>query len=151
MKKKYFAVQILIAIANFLPARALAVEVLASYECHTVANPRMELLHAIHVWVAPPEVSGQMIANAGQASVGFGIVMEVENIKRGDTRFEILQNIYHSFELSAVSDFSKVSRIVVYTNHAMYDDESSVLRYFEGSRQVGGTLVIRGSPTSCVP
>ena len=130
---------------------AFANPALRNYECQTKANSHLDFPRPIHVWVAPPQVSGRIVANAGQANVTLGIVMEVEDLKPGDTKFRIILNLFRDYELSGITDPSKVSTILVYTNHAIYNEESSVYRYFSGEKQVGGTLVVRGSPIACLP
>jgi hypothetical protein len=151
MNKKYFLTTVAFLSIFTLSVLVKAGTMSSNYECQAVANDNLDFPNPVHVWVTPAGVSGRMIGNDGQGNVSFGIVMEVEDLKRGDAKFEINLNLYHAMDLSGLSNPSRVTRILVYTNHAIYDEQSSVYRYFEGSQQVGGTLVLRGSPIACLP
>jgi len=137
--------------AAFANAQGDAQNKAPNYDCLTKANSDLGFSNPMQIWLAPPQVAGEMVGSAAGHTVAFGVIMEIENLKKGDTKFEILRNIYHSPDLSGVEDVSRIERMVVYTNHAMYDDESSVIKYYQGSHQIGGTVVIRGSAIACVP
>jgi hypothetical protein len=137
---------------KYLLALFLSTTCHADYKCLAAANENLGFTSDIFITVAPEKAGGQIIGQQRGRVVPVAIIAEVVDMR--DTKsmaFGLLLKFYGDSELSGLTNPNRVNRILRYTNRPVDRESTSVIRFFEGSRQVGGTFVLRGDAIACLP
>lgn len=121
------------------------------YKCLAPANPELGFNYDTYVSV-DPKIGGQIIAQQDDLVLPVAIIAEVKDMRDPSSMaFKLVLKYFGESQLSGLSNPERVTRIVRYINKPWDRPETSVLRYFEGARQVGGTFLLRGDPIACLP
>ena len=122
----------------------------ADYNCVTKANASLGFNDDISIRVSPGAQGGIIYGDEGEGEVAVGLVNSFSSLS-GGTQFNLILGLFGGFETSGLRFPGDVSRIIKYSSNPIDSDESSVIRFFQGAHQIGGTFVLRGEAIACLP
>jgi hypothetical protein len=128
-----------------------------AYECDVPANPGRGLPVAVTIQLQGGAADGAMaVAVSEKGEQALGIVSKVTNLYPGDSAlkgaFDLTIGLVHERDVSGIApaDIAAVNYITVYEiDHPTA--EVKLFRLFEGKKQLGGTLLMNGQGTRCLP
>jgi hypothetical protein len=133
-----------------LPARA------QSYACRAIANPARGFPVAFEIHVIGTGPVSQMFILMNEKQRRLGNVSEITTLSAKDTSqrpaFDYTLGRVSEPDVSGVApqNLGRVSAIQIFKGERG-ENEVLVLRLFSGSRQIGGSFLISGMGTSCLP
>ncbi len=128
----------------------------ADYVCHVDANPDRGLPVSVDIKITPDDKGGMTLAVSEKGEQPLGFVEKKERLEKWNPdhkgAFELTLGMMHEQDVSGLSAerLEKVDSITAYTiDHPTA--EVKLFRFFEGKKQTGGTLLMNGLGTRCLP
>lgn len=148
MTKKVFSFCLIIT--SILSANAHA----ESYECIAKENPNFGFPSEFSILVDSTQVGGQILLKANNTETVLGMITEtgIVDKNQGDA-FELVLGFISEESVSGISvtQLSQVNKIEVYRSEAADGNEILVYKLLNGTIQLGGTVMISGMGTACLP
>lgn len=148
-----FLIGVVIAAVAFPVVHANAQE----YRCFAKANPPRGFNYDVDILISPPVKGGVICVSVNRNRMTLATVVEVATYHRSDLaqkiHFERLLNQIKDQDVSGLSirDLALVNVIEAFKTWTPHGDEVLVYRLFDGNRQIGGTVLISGRATACLP
>jgi|GEM_PF-3594150 len=127
------------------------------YTCFAKANAERGFNFAFEISVEPASVGGRIVLKAGNQQKVLGIVSETGTLDGSDPSqkpaFDLTLGLIGEEDVSGVStaDLDLVKTLEVFRAEIEGGDEVFVYKLFDESKQIGGTILISGRGTSCLP
>ncbi|MGZ3696259.1 MAG: hypothetical protein ACXWQO_19860 [Bdellovibrionota bacterium] len=150
MKTFLFAVSLIAAGAS-----AQAAEI--GYECFAKANPNRDFSSDMTVDAQPAKVGGQMLVKVKGVEKKLGTFSEDSWLVRSNPAhkeaFEQVLGYLNEEDVSGIAakDLNNVAEINALRVVLPGDDEAYIYRLFDDKTQIGGSVIISGSGTACIP
>ncbi len=125
----------------------------AAYQCLAKKNPNRGLMTDMLIDVTPAEVGGEIAVTVNGARNVVATVAEAGVLpKSAGGAFSAVLGLLHEPDVSgiAAADLDRVSSLTVLKG-ALGDDEILVVRMFAGDEQIGGSLMMAGQGSACLP
>jgi hypothetical protein len=128
-----------------------------NYECFAKANANRGFKSDLRIAIAPAGIGGKIIAKTKAQDKELGIVSQVDSLDRSKpadkTAFEATLGYLNEEDVSGIApkDLNRVSIIEVLRAQTTNDDEVMVYKLFAGEKQIGGSILISGMGTACLP
>lgn len=128
----------------------------ADYLCHVPANPERGLPVSVDIKVTPDGEKGMTLALSDKGEQPLGYVEKIERLEKSNPQhkgaFDLTLGMFHEQDVSGLSpdQVDKVDSILAYAiDHPTA--EVKLFRFFEGKKQLGGSLLMNGQGTRCLP
>jgi len=127
------------------------------YRCFAKANPPRGFNYDVDILISPPVKGGVICVSVNRNRMALATVVEAAAYYRSDlaqkNQFERLLEQIKDQDVSGVNsrDLALVNVIDSFKTWTPHGDEVIVYRLFNGNRQLGGTVMISGNATACLP
>ncbi len=125
------------------------------YNCYAKVNPQRGFNFDFIIRIDSTTVDGQMIIKAGFTELILAVVTETGSFKRDEKTqqdaFDKTLAMLDEEDVCSVSDTTLVETIKYLRAVAPTGEEAMVYRLYDKNSQIGGTFMMGGAATSCVP
>jgi hypothetical protein len=128
-----------------------------TYECFAKANTARGFDFDFSISVEPAAVGGQILFKIDEHPIVLGTVSEVGSIRGADpaqkAAFDATLGLIWEEDVSGIAepDLNRVNLIEIFRAQLKGDDEALVYKLMDGDKQIGGTVLISGNGTACLP
>lgn len=127
------------------------------YECQAKANPERGLDFDFTISASPAKVGGNIVMTADFGQKIIGVISEVGTLNKATAKeapaFEATLGYIGEEDVSGIAEknLSQVTAIEIIKTQTADGDEASIFKLFAGDKQIGGTILISGMATACLP
>ncbi|MGZ3652381.1 MAG: hypothetical protein ACXVB9_07625 [Bdellovibrionota bacterium] len=120
------------------------------YNCHAPANPNRGFAKAMDVTLSPDAMGGSFRANGKE----LGKISQISTLDRSKAdqkeAFDFLLGYLNEQDVSGLDPaaLKRVTSIVAY--QFTPDTDTTLYRFYEGSKQTGGSFASQGLGTACL-
>jgi hypothetical protein len=128
-----------------------------TYTCVAKANPDRGINVGFEISVVPADIGGKIIIKIGSGQKVIGIVSEVGSLSRVNDQqteaFAATLGYIGEEDVSGIpeSNLDQVKTIEVFIAKTKDNDETLVYKLFSADKQIGGSIVVSGVGTACLP
>lgn len=146
-----------ISFATIFSALASAGAQAGSYECFAKANADRGFKVDFTISVNPASVGGQILLKVNGRQKVLGVISEAGLLNRDNTTqkaaFDLTLGLVGAEDVSGIPEGSleKVKSIEVFRAKTADSDEVFVYKLLSGNTQMGGTILVSGMGTACLP
>jgi hypothetical protein len=127
------------------------------YSCQAKANPAVGLGFEFQVGATPADVGGALTMSAGGVVQSLGIISGVSELDSSDPNelnaFEMTVGMFSDEAVSGIkeADLASITSITVFSIDNTQGLEVYLYKFFAGTKQIGGTIVVSMMGTACLP